>query len=268
MPLIFHIGTPMGVAEFEPLSLAAAARGLRTVMYSRPGYGRSTRQRGHTVADAAVEVRSVLDHLHADRFVTLGWSGGGPRALACAALFGDRCLAAISIGGVAPYAASDFEWLAGMTEGNVAEYSAALKGELALQAYLERVASGAANLQAEMVLGWLSRDGIVPETAPLAARFAEFVATSFRRSQLEGIWGWLDDDLALTHDWGFDLAAIERPVGIWQGTKDTMVPLSHGSWLAEHIPHARARFYEGHGHFAPVVVMLDRILDELLEVVR
>jgi hypothetical protein len=45
-------------------------------------------------------------------------------------------------------------------------------------------------------------------------------------------------------------------------------PASHGSWLAEHIPHARARFHEGHGHFGPVVVMLDRILDELLEVVR
>ena len=267
IPLIFHIGTPMAVAEFEPLHRAAGARDLRTVVYSRPGYGRSTRRRGHTVADVEDEVRSILDWLEADRFVTIGWSGGGPRALACAALFGERCLAAISLGGVAPYRATGLDWLVGMSEGNIAEYSAALEGESELKAHLERAGSGVARLQKETVLGWLGRDGTATD-APLAGSFAEFVATSFRRSQVQGIWGWLDDDLALISDWGFDLAAIQRPVAIWHGTIDALVPFSHGTWLAEHIPHARARFHEGHGHFSLPVVMLERILDDLLELAR
>src|SRR2546429_8030019 len=95
MPLLFHVGTPMAATHFEPLSLAAASSGLRTVTYSRPGYGRSTRRPGHALADAAGDVRAILDRLGADRFVTLGWSGGGPRALACAAMLSDRCAAAI-----------------------------------------------------------------------------------------------------------------------------------------------------------------------------
>jgi pimeloyl-ACP methyl ester carboxylesterase len=257
----------MAVAEFDAFHRAAAARGFRTVMYSRPGYGRSTRQRGHTVAGAAGDVRSIIESLRADRFVTLGWSGGGPRALACAALLGDRCLAAVAVGGVAPYASAGLDWLAGMTVGNVAEYSAALKGEAALTAHLERAASGAAELQTEGVLGWLARDGTPPD-APLATPFAEFVATSFRRSQANGTSGWTDDDLALIGDWGFDVGAIQRPVAIWHGSKDTSVPFAHATWLAKHVPAARARFYEGHGHFSLPVVMLEAMLDDLAALAR
>lgn len=132
MLLLFHVGTPMAAAHLEPLTLAAARSGLRTVTYSRPGYGRSTRQPGHALADATEDVRAILDRLDADRFVTLGWSGGGSRALACAAKLGDRCLAAVSVSAVAPYSADGLDWFAGMSDGNVAEFSAAMRGEAAL----------------------------------------------------------------------------------------------------------------------------------------
>ena len=81
---------------------AAADRGLRAVMYARPGYGASTPQPGRRVADAAADVTAVLDALGAGDFVTAGWSGGGPHALACAALLPGRCRAAATIAGVAP----------------------------------------------------------------------------------------------------------------------------------------------------------------------
>jgi pimeloyl-ACP methyl ester carboxylesterase len=91
------------------------------------------------------------------------------------------------------------------------------------------------------------------------------VATSFRESVSQGIGGWLDDDLALTRDWRFDLTAIERPVAIWHGGKDTLVPFSHCEWLAQNIPHARAHFHEQHDHMTLPVAMLDRIVADLIE---
>jgi pimeloyl-ACP methyl ester carboxylesterase len=88
--LLFHHGTPGAALAFRPLADAAAEHGLRTVLYSRPGYGRSTPSPGRRVADVAADVRTVLDAVGAERFVTLGWSGGGPHALACGALLRDR----------------------------------------------------------------------------------------------------------------------------------------------------------------------------------
>ena len=77
------------------------------------------------MADAAPDVAAILDHLGLDRFVMLGWSGGGPHALACAALLPDRCRAAASLAGVAPFDAEGLDFLAGMGPENVEEFGAA-----------------------------------------------------------------------------------------------------------------------------------------------
>ena len=89
-PLAYHSGTP-SAAVVDPLLWAAAERaGLHLVTYSRPGYGASTSRPAPEgwpvplVADAS-DTAALLDHLGMGEFVTLGWSGGGPRALACAA---------------------------------------------------------------------------------------------------------------------------------------------------------------------------------------
>src|SRR5580693_3921944 len=86
LPLLFHTGTPGGLVPCRWVAEAAAAHGLRTVLYARPGYGGSTPQPGRRVADCAADVEKILERIGADEFVTAGWSGGGPHALACAAL--------------------------------------------------------------------------------------------------------------------------------------------------------------------------------------
>ena len=100
--MIFHTGTPSAGILFEPMVAAGAARGIRHVAYSRPGYAHSDRRPGRTVADCAADVRAIADQLGIGRFYTVGWSGGGPHALACAALLGDRVIAAATLAGVAP----------------------------------------------------------------------------------------------------------------------------------------------------------------------
>jgi len=69
-------------------------------------------------------------------------------------------------------------------------------------------------------------------------------------------------------DWGFDLAKIERPVAVWQGQQDRMVPFVHGQWLAEHIPNTRVHLYRDEGHLSLAVTALDRIIEDLVAIAR
>src|SRR5580704_356245 len=151
LPLVLHEGTPVGLVLYPPTVRAAQARGLRVIVAARPGYEGSTPRPGRRVIDVAADTAAVLDALGADTFVTVGWSGGGPHTLACAAALPGRCLAAASVAGVAPYQAKGLDWLAGMGPENVAEFGAAVPGEAALTAFLDREAAMFSTLTGESV---------------------------------------------------------------------------------------------------------------------
>jgi pimeloyl-ACP methyl ester carboxylesterase len=266
LPLLFHNGTPGGLVAFPPMNALAAERGLRTVIYARPGYGQSAPQPGRSVADTVADAATVLDELGADQFVTAGWSGGGPHALACAALLPGRCLAAASLAGAAPAQAPGLDWLAGMGPENVAEFGAARQGDPALTEYLTPAAEGLRQVTAEQVADELGGLVSAADRDVVTAEFADYLATSFHAALSTGIAGWRDDDLAFVSDWGFPVAqAGQVPVAVWQGTEDRMVPHPHGAWLAGHIPGARAHLLPGEGHLTLAVRSFGAVLDDLLE---
>ena len=204
----------------------------------------------------------------ADEFVTIGWPGGGPHALACAARLPDRCVGAVTLAGVAPFAAAGLDWMAGMGPENVEEFNLALKGEAALIPWLEQEAKVPGEVKGPDVAAALV--GLISDVdqAALTGEFAEFLATVFRRAVSSGIAGWRDDDLAFVRDWRFVLAQIEVPLAVWQGEQDRMVPFTHGQWLAEHIPNARVRLYPDEGHLSLAVNALDRIVNDLVAIAR
>ena len=265
LPLVFHTGTPGGLVSFAPLTEAASAQNLRTVGYARPGYGSSDPQPGRRVADAASDVARVLDRLGATTFITAGWSGGGPHALATAALLADRCLAAATIAGVAPYPANGLDWLAGMAEENIAEFGAAMDSEQSLSAFLEKEAEEMTGITAEQVAESLG--GLTPpaDRAALTGEFAHYLAESTRAALSSGIAGWRDDDLAFVRDWGFSLDQVRVPLSVWQGDQDAMVPFGHGEWLAGQLPHARVHLLPGEGHLTLVQARIGDILGELAQ---
>jgi pimeloyl-ACP methyl ester carboxylesterase len=262
--LLFHTGTPGGTIDFSEVTQAAAALGLRTIGYSRPGYGQSTERRGRSVGDAVEDVTALLAELGVSDFVTLGWSGGGPHALACAALLPDRCRAAALLAGVAPYPARGIDFLAGMDESNVEEFGAALAGFEAIDAYLTPLAEGLRDVTGASVAEGLDSLLSDVDKAALTGVLADELALSLRRAVEVGVAGWRDDDLAFTTDWGFELSAIDVPVAVWQGRQDRMVPFAHGEWLAAEIPGAEAHLFEDEGH----VSLARRIDDVLADLVR
>jgi pimeloyl-ACP methyl ester carboxylesterase len=263
LPLVFHNGTPGGLVAFGPMTAAAADRGLRTIMYARPGYGASTAVPDRRVADAADDVAALLDRLGAGQFVTCGWSGGGPHSLACAAMLPGRCLAAATIAGVAPYTAGGLDWLGGMGDENVHEFGEALAGESELTDYLATEADALREVTADQVaegLGGLASD---VDKSVITGEFAGYLAESFRAGVRPGIEGWRDDDLAFVSGWGFALES-PVPVSVWQGGQDMMVPLAHGQWLAAHWQGAKAHLMPGEGHLSLAVAKFGDILDDLL----
>jgi len=261
-PLVFHHGTPGSGLQFGAIQRAASTRGLRLVTWSRPGYGRSSRSPGRSVADVAADTSAVLDELGAQRCLVAGWSGGGPHALACAALLPDRVTGALCVAGPAPYAADGLDWMAGMGEDNSQEFGAAAEGEPVLRAFLEAVRPELEHVTADDVSQWLT--SLLPpvDTGVLTGEFAEFLAASFRDAVARGIDGWLDDDLAFLQPWGFSLEDVTAPTMLWHGSEDLMVPFAHGRWLAARIPNVTSHLEQREGHLSIILGALDR-MDEL-----
>src|SRR5581483_3132479 len=114
VPVLLHNGTPGSGLLYEPHVRDAEEKGIRLFSYDRPGYGASSRKRGRSVADCAPDVEAVCDSLGVGRFCVCGISGGGPHALATAALLPDRVAAAASLASVAPFDAEGLDFLAGM----------------------------------------------------------------------------------------------------------------------------------------------------------
>jgi pimeloyl-ACP methyl ester carboxylesterase len=257
--LVFHTGTPVGLVPL-PAALDPAPTGIRTVLYARPGYGRSTPQAGRTVADAAGDTAAILDALGADTFLNLGWSGGGPHALACDALLADRCRATAVIAGPAPYTEA-------ATSSPVrAWYEADDDNQLALagdiggfRLAIDAFGAQLANAKAEDIAAETSSDA---DRRFFAQGYAEWLASFLRAAGVSGSQGAADDCLATLRDWGFPLASV-RHVTIWQGAEDQNVPLFHAEWLRDHLPRAELRTLESESHNS-IVCHLPEIISTLI----
>jgi pimeloyl-ACP methyl ester carboxylesterase len=247
-PVVVHHGTPGSRLLYGPHLADAEQRGVRLIGYDRPGYGGSTVHPGRSVADAAADVEAICDGLGLGSICTWGISGGGPHALACAALLPDRVTAAASLAGVTPYEAEGLDWMAGMGEGNIEEFGAVLAGRAVLEPALESLAAELlAATPEELAETFASLLSPVDREA-LTSTFAPWLLQAMTTGVAVGVDGWVDDDLAFVAPWGFDPAAIRVPVLVLQGREDRFVPFAHGGWLAGRIPGAEARLTAEDGH--------------------
>jgi pimeloyl-ACP methyl ester carboxylesterase len=253
-PVVVHHGTPGSRLLAGDWVADAASDGVRLISYDRPGYGGSAPQPGRTVADCASDVRAIADQFGYDCVGVWGWSGGGPHALACAALLPDLVCAVASLGAIAPYGGPDLDYFAGMGQENVDD----IKLQLAEPATAHR----------KMVM---DRDGILSMTqdqvdnaADSEQGFGSLVSPEDAAAMRAGLgpwWlrsmqlglelgdeGWWDDGVAHFGDWGFELNDIEVPVQLWHGRHDKFVPFQHGEWLARNIPGVEAHLTDDDGH--------------------
>ena len=248
--VVLHGGTPGGLVALPDQWLGDHRS--RLVLYARPGYGESDPQPGRSVADAAADTATIMDALGVESFAAVGWSGGGPHALACAALLPQRCLATAIIAGLAPPSAGVTDWTIGRSgmalQGDDEGLAAALEADRA-----ESVTMQKADLP-ELFTSEADR-------AAVTGDFADWLIDSFRTAFAGGVSGARDDYMAFVRDWGFDLATA-RNVTIWQGDQDDNVVPAEAHWLAEQIPNSALRVLAGEGHLS-IALRLPEILHDL-----
>jgi pimeloyl-ACP methyl ester carboxylesterase len=265
-PVFLLHGTP-GVRDlFQANVDEGARRGLLHVVYSRPGYEGSDRHPGRVVADCAADIAAVADALGIGRFYVIGESGGGPHALATAALLPERVRAAATIASAGPYGAEGLDWMEGLGEGNVGEHEELLKGDEALREYIEAELEELRQVRTrEQLLAVLDKHLCDADRAILTTEFgANVVANWIRIGEQASVWGWFDDDKVHVTDWGFELDRITAPVTVWQGGEDSIVPATHGEWLARHLPNATLCLFPEDGHVS-IWRHYDAVLTDLVE---
>jgi pimeloyl-ACP methyl ester carboxylesterase len=264
--IVFHHGTPGHVSMWSEWLEAAAAAGIRAFAYSRAGYGTSDRNPGRSVISVNNDIAQLLDAKGISKFVSIGWSGGGPHCIANT--FEPRNVGAISLAGVGAYGVDDLDFLEGMGPENHDEFGAALKGEAVIDQWMEDNAVAMKVVTGDQIreaFGGLIGDA---DKAVLEGEAADHMASSMRSALAVSFDGWIDDDLVFVKNWGFDLSAITKPVFLWQGDDDFMVPHAHSYWLEKHIPTATLSFKPGEGHISLGIRYRSEILKQAQELLK
>jgi len=266
-PVFLLHGTPGGRNGPRPRGIILHRLGIRLISYDRPGYPGSDRLPDRRIADASVDMEAIADYFGIDRFSVVGRSGGGSHALACAALLNKRVICAAALCSLAPYNAQGLDWSAGMVDSNVRAYHDAEANLGALIATLNERAGRVRN-NSEGLLKELWPELVRPDKdiiGDIALR--RIIAQIHVEALRETADGWIDDVIALSRPWGFDLSDITAPVKLWIGSDDVFTPPAHTYWLAERIGSAELDIAPGVAHFGAVEI-LPKILTWVAEKVN
>ncbi|HYM66956.1 MAG TPA: alpha/beta hydrolase, partial [Patescibacteria group bacterium] len=238
-PILRFQGTP-GSRLFRNLDPRIQQElGVRYLMADRPGYGASTRKPGRGIADFAEDIRALLDAQGLDRVPVMGTSGGGPHALAMAAVLPGRISAVSVIVGAAPLAAEEVARQVGV---NAEGYALAEKGWEPLHEFLAGIRL---RMLGEGMAGVLhdapEADRAIMRNPAWQRLSRENVAEALR----QGAEGWTDEALALHGDWDFDPSLVTAGVTWWHGDDDQNAPISAARRALKKLPHAELREWHG-----------------------
>ena len=253
-PLVIHNhGGPSSRLEARLLASSASKSGLRLVCVDRPGMGQSSPQKSRSYAGWASDLVTIAAALGYREFGVTGWSEGGPWALAAAAYIDPLRLRHVSSIAGGSYGAFGDNWAA-----DYLSRADAMGGNLLLRFKpgfrLMYAALGLAARrfrksfvrQIEKAVNDYDRNILsepVFETA-----FGESCAECFA----QGSDGLVGDSELLYRNWAFDVTTIERPVHMWQGTDDRLVPAIINKTVADRMPGAVWHEVEGAGHFVAI----------------
>ena len=257
--MVYLHGTPGSRVAPLPRERVLYTIGVRLITFDRPGYGGSDRLASRQVADVVPDVAAIADELDVETFAVLGRSGGGPHALACAALMPRRVTKAGILVSIAPWAAKGLDGFAGMSQSNVREFTSASSTPESL---IVELAQTAARIKADPMSHVSALGPELPEDDRRViedAGIRKLLAENFAEALRDSADGWIDDSLAFCAPWGFDLTDIRVPVLLWHGEKDVFSPAAHARWLAEQIPSAELRVLPDSAHFRALEAVPDML---------
>ena len=246
--VIFHQGTLNDLCQWRSWLVELKNRELGAVAFNRSGYGRSSAKEGRCAIDIGNDVRELADLLDLEHYVSVGWSGGGPHALATA--FDPRCKGVVTLAGLAPFNQPDLDFYEGMKQNDVDEYTAALHD---INDLIIRLEAGAGN-----------DEFCTPDEHAIAMPSFEEIAAAILRTKEFGLRCIVDDYSSYLSPWGFSVTGIQVPVIVFQGGLDENVPFGHARWLASKIPNAVLNSKPGEGHISLILNNRGEIVREAI----
>jgi len=265
IPVLYCHGAPSSSGEWRLFGTAEeiAAHGVRLILPDRPGSGASSFQPGRRILDWPADVIALADQLGIGQFAVLGYSGGGPYALASALSIPESLTAVVTVSGVGPFDAP------GATEG-IAQQSWRFMELSRSRPLVSRAMSWAMGLMARFAPDRMAAqarkslpppDAAVLEQPHVARAFARLVYETTHGSPQ----GAQHDTALMVGPWGFDPAEVRQHVRMWHGTDDHNAPPAMTRYLADRLPSAELTWLEGEGHISAAVNHRSAILDDLAQ---
>jgi pimeloyl-ACP methyl ester carboxylesterase len=264
-PVLVHNGMPNSRLLFGPDVQSARRLRIRLISYDRPGCGGSTRQAGRSVADCTEDVRAIARALGIERLAVWGISGGGPHALACAALLPELVASVGVLASVAPWGAEGLDYFGGTGEWNVEQVSLMLEDPAAARAKCEDNRLQMLSQTLSELMEFLNTLLAPVDSAALTGELGQYLIDATRSGMATSSDGWWDDGMAILEPWGFELGSIRTPILLLHGRHDRFVPFAHGEWLARTIPGVEARLTDDDGHLTLTTRRLEDVHAWLLE---
>ncbi|MBE0569898.1 MAG: alpha/beta hydrolase [Deltaproteobacteria bacterium] len=258
-PVLYFHGLSGSRLEASFADGAANELGVRLVALDRPGMGLSGFRPDRKIPDIASDAAQLADALGIGRFAVMGVSAGAPYALACAIRLAERVTCAGLVGPAGPFAEKRYRASMGWKLNAV--FRAALLAPGIAEWLLRAASRGIVSDPASFLLRIAEHAGSPDREILLANRslFAGNLKEAFRN-------GWpgpLRDAELLARPWGIRLSEMTRPVFLWHGEKDRIIPVGVGIRLSEEIPRCRSFFLPGEGHFSLPVGRIREILSTL-----
>jgi pimeloyl-ACP methyl ester carboxylesterase len=260
-PVLFFHGTP-GSRLLSPDALVpgtSASVGVRLITIDRPGFGRSDPQPGRTLLDWADDVTELAEALDLKRFAVVGWSDGGPHALACAATIAPRLTVVGVLASRGPLDEVPGAWeVLDPDRRELLNLARSYPGR-ALGQIAERNRWIIERPESVLRAPWPEADAWLFESAERRVAFIEGI----RETARQGLDGYAWDEIACRGPWEFALGEINIEVKVWHGEQDIIVAAANGRYLAEAIPNCRATFWPQDGHLSVIAQRWREILADL-----
>lgn len=257
--LILHHGTPTSMTVWGTWLAAAAELGIRAIAFTRPGYASSDRKVGRSIIDANEDLEEILNQLAVENFVSVGWSGGGPYALASGLL--NKCSGVQLIASVSPYDAEDFDWFQDQTPEMVEEVKISARSLEDSINFKENYYKEIRDMTAEQFLTEYAKRLSFESFETTYREFSKDLSFSMHDALRDGVIGYAEDEYAFLRNWGFDTKEIQVPVLIWQGLDDLSVSPHMARWLNANISNPTLKLLEGQHHSSIMVEKRAEILN-------
>ncbi|GAB6067709.1 alpha/beta hydrolase [Methylothermus subterraneus] len=263
-PVFYCHGLPSSRLEARLAAAAAKRLNVQLIALDRPGYGRSDPLPPTQIADWPEDVERLADHLQIERFAVLGVSGGGPYALACAWRLPHRVTALGLVCPLGPVAQAELR--RGMSKAARFAFFLAQHAPWALAVFFGDLTARLLRRFPDLTFALLRRYLSAKDRLVLAdPSIRKVLRATVREGLRQGSKGPRRDFLQYLRPWGVELAAIDRPVTLWHGTADTVVPLAHSRFLAQRLPRAKLCVLPGEGHYSLPAGCAEVILQDLVQ---